>query len=234
MKINLFVITILLITGINLTSCDLFAGDDDKSTVYYKSYFLGANSFSLDGQIYGHKGQNLSAGTLGKNLTAKIYYLDSDWEIKSSLNGNNFDFQISTTSDGGVVLSKDTPTMSTHSIYEYFIAYFNHLSIPYDGPEGRVKIYQLSFELDNDSGLKEYESSERFNYDEHFSYVYVTEPVDMSGNFHWKDEYNNSFWYYDCNFSQAGWYKIGLFYDHSIGNNPHYSSSKKIKLRTYE
>jgi hypothetical protein len=229
MKINRFVVTILLMLGMILTSCK---EEEEKSFLYYKSYFLGTE-FSLDGQIYGPKGQNLSASALGKNITAKIYPLGEAWVTKSSLDGNKFSFQISSTNSDGVALSKDLAEYPS-TLYNLFISYFQHKSIPYDGPEGSTQIYGLSFTLDDGSDLKEYESSKDFNYDEHFDYIYVTEPVNMSGSFDWQSMAIRHYEYYDCNFSQPGWYKLVLFFDHAIGNNPRYASTKDRKLRTYE
>lgn len=234
MKHNRYFLTILVLLGINAISCNLLDNDDKPSTVYYKSYYLGEDNFKITGRISDLTGQNLPSEIIGNNIVAKMYHLNYDWKIKSSLNGNNFDFQISKTSDDGIVLSKDLS--SSHSIYEYFINYFHHLSIPSDSPQGLVKIYTLSFELDNGSDLNEYGFSREVSFggiDELYYYVYVTEPVDISGNFHWKDEYDNSIWYYECNFSQAGWYKLSNFYGHSIGNNSNFSSSTNIILRKY-
>jgi hypothetical protein len=228
MKFNAMIVTILFLAEISILSCNLFT-EDEKSRVYYKSYFLGESYFPLEGKIYGSRGQNIFESSIGNNIIAKIYHLDSDWELKSSLNGNNFSFQIIKISDGGIVLSNDIS--SSHYMWDFFIAYFTHLSIPDEDPRGYIKIYSLSLELDDGSELIEYQSSKTLNDDEHFFYVFVTEPVDISGNFHWEDEYNDSYWYYDCNFSKAGWYKICNFFNHSVENNQDYFSSTGIKLR---
>jgi hypothetical protein len=71
-------------------------------------------------------------------------------------------------------------------MYEYFINYFNHFSIPYDSPQGLVKIYTLNFKLDDDYDLYEYGFSKEISFagiDEYYYYVYITEPADISGNF---------------------------------------------------
>ena len=236
MKHNKYFLMVIVFLGINTISCDLFKTEDKPSTVYEKSYFLGEDNFQITGRILGLTGQNLSSEMLGNNIIAKIYHLNDNWEIKSSLNGNSFNFQIGKTSDDGFVLSKDASLEYSHTMWDYFLAYFTRLSIPDEDPRRRIKIYPLSFELDNGSGLNEYGFSREISFggiDEYFNYVYVTEPVDISGNFHWKDEYNNSIWYYECNFSQVGWYKLCNFYNHPIGNNSNYSSSTNIILRKY-
>jgi hypothetical protein len=214
--------------GISLLSCIL--PEDETTTVSCKSYFLGEDSFSIDGKIYDIRGKNLSVNVLGKNITATINSLYG-WQITSPLNGNSFNFQISKTSDDGITLSKDLSSPGS-SIYNYFINYFNYFSIPYDGPEGRIRIYSLYFSLDDDSELVESESAKPGMFDEHFSFVYVTEPVNITGS--WKD--GDTYWSYDCNFSKAGWYKICTFYDHAIGSNssyPAYSSKSNIKLKRW-
>ena len=226
MKVNKLIILACVLGSIVL-SCD----KEEISTVHYRAYFLGNNSFQLSGEIFGPRGQVLTED-IGNHIIAKIYHLDSDWEIKAPINGNKFDFTISKTGDEGFILSKDLSSGSGHLMWDAFIAYFNNLSIPYDDTRGRVKIFSLIFE-NNGYFLQEFVSTGDI-FVEYFSYVYVTEPANLTGNFIVRESgFNDAYWYYDLDFSQPGWYKIINSYNKPIGNNPIYSSSENIKLRRY-
>ncbi|MDR2576074.1 MAG: hypothetical protein LBC52_06490 [Treponema sp.] len=230
MKIKVFIIPISLIMGISIFSC-IFP-EDETTSVTQKSYFLGEDSFSIDGKIYTLRGQPLSGGN---NITTRIY-INPAWKITSPVNGNSFKIQISKTSDDGIVLSKGLST--NHTMYDSFLKYFTHYNIPHDGPEGKIQIYSLAFWLDDDKELIESESSKPMMFDEHFSFVYVTEPVNITGSWKEIDSFGDTtYWSYDCNFSKAGWYKTATFFSHAIGSNsayPAYSSSSNIKLRTMD
>ena len=228
MKINKLVILVCVLCFVVL-SCD----EDETSTVHYKAYFLRSDSIKFNGEIFGPRGQVLTTN-IGNYIIGTIYHLDSDWEIKIPINGNRFDYTISKASNEGVVLTKELSSGNGHLMWNAFIAYFTNMSIPDEDPRSHVKIFILDFEIDNGYFLQEFVSpGDRFK--EYFSYVYVTEPANLTGNFIVRESgFNDAYWYYDLNFSQPGWYKIINTYNKPIGNNPIYASSENIKLRRFK
>ena len=235
MKKNTYFLIVLFLFGVIFISCNWF--EENQSGIYYKSYFLGEDSFQISGQIVAFNGKKLSADMIGKTIVAKINRLNPDWEIRSSLNDNKFNFYIKKTSDDGIVLAEGLSSSSDYKMYSTFISYFNNPSMPYkhESPQASIKIFSISFELDDGSDLYEYGfsgSQSIGGLDEYYDYVYVTEPVNISGSY--KDD-GDTLWQYECNFSQAGWYKLSTFFNHPIGNKRNYSANKNIILRkSYE
>ena len=74
--------TLVSLSVLGISSCDLFK-TGEKSTVHYKSYFLGETDFQLSGKIYNARGQSISSGNIGSKSIANIYRLNTDWKIES-------------------------------------------------------------------------------------------------------------------------------------------------------
>ena len=221
---------LLSLFAISFYSC--LPEEKDLVQGYYKSTFLGSDSFQLKGLIFDRDGNPVS----GNKIIGKIskYDLD-DWNIESTLNNNQFTININKTGDNGNSL----PVIKNDAIYRYdtvwetFTPYF---SVPGNNYNERYKkMYSLDIFLDEyryENLLYEFigdRPPRYFSYSIH--YVYIPEPVEISGSYRFEDELWEYYYSFDCDFSIPGWYKI--YSDvNPIGNNQAVTSS--VNTRRYK
>jgi hypothetical protein len=209
--------------------------------MYYKSTFLGSDSFTVSGTIYDSKGDPKS----GDKLIARIVGHEEEWSFETDLDDNQFSITINKTDDSGQSMPFNE---DEHEYYAYdkadwiFSTYFFYGPVSEEiyygnNPEGDKNMYSLDFYLNifNDTNLNwlsEFTEvkPEQFSFDSIW-YVYIPEPIYIEkGSYFLRDEFGTDHYYsYDCDFSKVGWYKIYHSY-YPIGNNSLYTSSKNIKL----
>ena len=225
--------SLLILTCGFLFSCN---GDVDTSTTnyYYRSFFLGEDSFQMEGEIFDTNIQsNLSIPTFNSLLVMPVIY-DSfsyeGWEI-SAIETSENKFQILfDTKANGVTITKETITND-------FVR-LTGVGFPSDFP-----MCVLSFNFSNGediySGLPvnkfSADKNSEYNFYSHY-YVYVAEPFNITST----RTRNESFWYittiehFDLDFPVPGWYKIVIMEDEIIENNPDFSSGKNTYFRLYK
>jgi hypothetical protein len=218
-----------------LFSCDLFEINDDVLGLYYKSTFLGSDSFQLNGTIYNRNGNTIS----GDQIIAKIYaYEVNNWSIEGELVGNKFSININKIDNNGNSLH----ITENDDYYHYDTAWYifePYYSIPYqiipgnEFDDGRdTKMYSLDIFLNNtESENRLYEffgnkPTKYFSYS--IDYVYIPEPIDISGTYRYRDEWGENYLSFDCDFSKPGWYKI-IFDLKPIGKDKAYTTSTNTR-----
>ena len=222
---------LLSLFAISLYSC--LPEEKDLAQGYYKSTFLGSDSFQLKGLIFDRDGNPVS----GNKIIGKIseYGLD-DWNVESTLNNNQFTININKTGDNGNLL----PIIKNDDIYRYDTAweiFTPYFSVPgnYDDDKRDKKMYLLNIFLDDfeyKNQLHEFIGNRPTKYFSYFvCYVYIPEPIEISGSYRFEDEFWRYYYSFDCDFSQPGWYKI--YSDtNPIGNNQAITST--VNTRHYK
>jgi hypothetical protein len=186
---------------------------EEAVTTYIKAFFLGEASFELSGLLYDAGGAPLGGGG---TLTAGLSRTPA-WEINETLSGGGA-FHLDINKDTQAVsLSKETVGDTANDIFrDYF-----YLA---DEPPGwETKIGEMYLALD---GVFLQEAAEGLIFP-YFKYVYVTEPLDLSGVLYGKkqiadniyEQDKTKIWIYECNFTKAGWYKVCYYYNEPVETN---------------
>jgi hypothetical protein len=208
--------------------------EKDEANLYYKSTFLGSDSFQLKGNIFSRNGNPIT----GNKISAKINKYDlNDWNIEGTLNDSEFSITINKTDGKGnslPIFQSDDDYYRYDTVWERFTAYFFAIGNNYDSERDK-KMYTLNIFLDEDEDkgrLYEFvgdKPTKYFNYS--IFYVYIPEPVTISGTYNFEDESFKYHYSFDCDFSKPGWYKI--FEDlKPIGKNQSYTTS--VNTRYYK
>jgi hypothetical protein len=211
-----------------LFSCPPY--EEEEYGIYYKSTFLGSDSFQLKGSIYDRAGKSVS----GKKILARIsYYESDDWRIEGNLNKNQFSLDINKVDNNGnsLPIVKNDDKYRYDEVWEIFTAYF---SVPENKwgeryNERDKKMFLISLYLDEDKYLFEFignKPTKYYTYD--IYYVYIPEPVNISGNYRFDDSSGENYFSFDCDFSKPGFYKIYIDMT-PIGKNKAYTSSINTK-----
>jgi len=211
----------------------LFSCPVEKKSVakmYYKSTFLGSDSFQLSGTIFNRNGKLIT----GNKIIARIYrYELNDWNIEGILDGSQFTININKTDGNGnsLPIIKDDNDYRYDTVWEFFTPYF---SAPgnYSEAKRSKKMYGLNIFLDVDEyegRLYEFIGNKPTKYfDYSIAYVYIPEPVEISGIYRFEDEFWEYYYSFDCDFSKPGWYKI-INDLKPIGNDQSYTSSMNTR-----
>ena len=199
--------------------------------IYYKSTFLGSDSFELKGSIFNRNGDTIS----GDSVIAKISSYDlNDWSIKGNINNNQFSVSINKTDSksNSLPVKKNDDKYRYDTAWEVFTPYFSIPGCKYD--ERDKKIYRLDIYLDEydntyDNLLYEFIGNKPQKYFPYtIEYVYISEPIDISGKYRYEDEFWEYYCSFDCDFSKPGWYKIYTDVN-PIGKNQAITSSQNTR-----
>jgi len=192
--------------------CSTFFSCPSKSTsdLYYKSFFLGEKSFSMEGESFtDDRIDTYSSNHVPFSFDSVIVRLDSGlnahhgWEISGTkLAENKFSIAIDIMANE-ITIGKETITENI----------FRPSRFPPDFP-----VYELKFYFNDDYSrsktpcFKDIVNNSRYLLDS--SYIYVAEPVNLSGT----ETVDNGDWtttikHYDYNFSKSGWYRIIQFFN---------------------
>ena len=226
--------TLFLIFPFLLT---LFSCPESKKSyadLYYKSVYLGSDSFQLEGLLFNRSGNPVS----GNKIIAKIanYELD-DWNVEGNINNNRFTISINKTgyNDNSLPIIKNDDTYRYDTVWEVLTPYFSvpvNKNAERDKKMYRLNLYINEYDFEYDNMLYEFignKPTKYFSYS--IDYVYIPEPVDISGAYRFEDELWEYYYSFNCDFSKPGWYKI--FFDiEPIGNNQAISSS--LNTRYYK
>ncbi|GAB6392651.1 MAG: hypothetical protein MdMp014T_2024 [Treponematales bacterium] len=215
---------------------------DTGYDIYYKSYFLGADSFLLNGVIYDMncRTQDHDPGT---TVTATVYGAD-DWEIQGAISGNAFSLDIDKTANGVTLMAADLSEGYANNALHWFFPYFfdreyytsltqlNQLRAWEDIPT-----FGLNLDLEEQYWrLIEFDTPTTSKYpDEHISYYYITEPANITGSVTVGKSQGfseNTTFHFNCNFTQPGWYKIREYEYHKIGSGVS-KTGKNVRMRQY-
>ena len=195
---------------------------------YHKSIFLGDDSFQLKGTIYDRNGNQAS----GNEITAIVAYHYYDyWYIKGTINDSKFIIDINKSDENGIVLPFNDPYHYLGTAWDFFTPYYTY--IYRNSSERDIKICSIKLFLDDfndDIFIREFTKGKPpkilWEIDEYISYIYVTEPFKISGEY----EIDEGYWIYDCDFSKPGWYKLINFENRKINNNASYNSINNTKF----
>jgi hypothetical protein len=203
---------------------------EEEIGIYYKSTFLGSDSFQLKGTIYNGAGKPVS----GNKISARIsFYEASDWNIEGNLKNNQFSLNINKVDNSGnsLPIIKNDNKYRYDKVWEIFTPYF---SIPghrsgeqYN--ERDKKMYPIALYLDEDKYIFEFIGNKPTKYYTYsIDYVYIPEPVNISGKYRFSDGSGENLYSFDCDFSKPGFYKI--YEDLTpIGKNKAYTTSTNTK-----
>jgi hypothetical protein len=230
-----------------LFSCYHTEDNPSRETFYSKCFFLGGNSFTLEGEAFidytlpEWYPQPEPFESVIVRIDPSFYYtlyddsyieLYESWKIPGiNLSKDKFRIEIDKTVNG-ITIDRNTITDASYKPNRpyYFLEDF-----PKDFPIARLA---FSFNGHNRSDTQPFLRELRnrdYNY-YYCDYVFVGESIDMSrkeireGEIpitgYYVDTYN-----YDLNFSKPGWYKIVLDYHSKFSNDSKFSSSKNNYFR---
>jgi hypothetical protein len=210
MRKRLLFLAGIIYTSVLFGSCPLDNGYERHT--YYQNFFLGADSFTIKGSLYKSDGSPEE----GELITITPYRNNPEnWEILYHLPSsikNEFETTINKTDKNGITLSKETIDEYYGTLYSQFQSYFYKFNGA--GPAQNIKAVGIPINM-NDVILIEFVGiNVRDGYVGGFDYLYITEPVNIAGNYKYKYDGEDTIWYehYDYNFSEAGWYKICTSY----------------------
>ncbi|MDR2955012.1 MAG: hypothetical protein LBV43_08020, partial [Prevotella sp.] len=198
------VLCIVLLFLALVSSCILF---EDPVGLYYKSTFLGANSFTVTGSIYDTEGKPKS----GNKFIAKIRNYEDEWSIETVIQNSQFSITVDTTDTLGRKLPFDDPEYYAYdTVWEIFSLYYALIPIDEESYlERDKKMYKLDFYLDVYNGnhsnwLTEFTEEKPVHYfSDGIRYVYIPEPINMKKkSFYLKDESGENYYSFDCDFSK--------------------------------
>ena len=196
-----------------LVSCIFFSCPETRTRIEYsKCFFLGEKSFVFEAEYY--YSSPLTFDTVFVKPYEVLSIAPDEWKIYGEkISENRIRIPIDITSNG-ITLEK-----------EVIGSKFSHLF-----PEGFPVMY-LDFRVDDNWPIfpKYKEIRHNHNYLYSCNYVFVAEPIDLSGTI--TGEAQDMFGHYnyihhnDLKFSTPGWYKIISGYHSKIGNDAKYSST---------
>jgi hypothetical protein len=209
-------------------SCFFFSCISEKEEdihYYHKNFFLGETAFSIEGEAANTVSSiitRISAGTVHWSLDIYDNY-NKGWEILSTeVSENKIEMPIDITANG--------VTLGSEILSDGIIT---PMGFPDDFPS-----CELVFIPKNDYYYRRiytYSIINEIKY--HCTFIYVAEPVDLSGTeiidiLQWQGDKSkvvrNDIHHYDYDFTKSGWYKIVDWHDEPIGNDPHHSSASNI------
>ncbi|MDR2417984.1 MAG: hypothetical protein LBD79_02900 [Treponema sp.] len=119
-------------------------------------------------------------------------------------------------------MSKETINEYYGTLYSSFQSYFEKIKGYGNDPAENIKAVLIYIHLDDTVIIEFVRNNVRDGYAGGFSYVYVTEPANITGQCSYKYDGGDTTYYehYDCNFTKAGWYKICNSYDTKPVNPP--------------
>lgn len=184
---------------------------------YYRAFFLGEDSFFIDGEIFTR--YDFTTPATFSTIVVRTESADG-WEISGTKkSGSKFEFMI-TNSGNGLTLSKETIKSDVIS----------GNGIPIGSPVALLQFYiDDNFPYQSYPGYKEPRQEAKGEYDYFgYDYVYVPEAMDFSrteqteSNYPWPSITTH---HYDLNFTRPGWYKI-CKYDRPVNNDSKHSSGR--------
>ena len=197
-SMNFFVITVCIL----LSSC--MGWDAHVSEHYVKSVYLGETSFMFEGEVFaGGYMTPIAIGTsdiiVSRLISPSNTYVGSGIPMHG-FSGNKFQMLVDNT-DGGIAIGNDSISdVAFGPIINRF-------------PDG-FSACQMMFYFNGNK----YPQRPYFRDDEnriyHFEYVYVAEPIDLSGVETNEFDTDDWLWHhietvnYDLNFTKPGWYLI--------------------------
>jgi hypothetical protein len=193
-----------------------FCGGYEEIHYYVKCFFIADTAFTIEGEVF-----------TNDKLTNKLQFdrikgtIDSDnnWEIEGvKTTGNRFSLAVNATANG-ITLSKDIITQKTD--FE-----FRNKSL------SDIDYFTLVFYIDGRRARGAIEPE----FNTVYYYIYIPQAIDISSidNYSGTDKFGkttDSYYHYDLNFSQPGWYKIYYSKNKKIGNKASYSSGANTKIR---
>jgi len=198
---------IILISLLFIFSCNL----NEHSDRYYKCFFLGEESFIIDGEI-------ISKTPFDIPLYIKLlHYKDPSsskewkWEISTSVLINKFNTLININND----------EITSGKNYAEASPEFRWLSFPKNH-----RVYILGYSLPTDTTYSGYHLYYKGNYE--YGYIYVAEPIDLSTTY--TDIMDTNFGkttithHKELNFSKPGWYRVIYRKYEKIDNDPKFST----------
>lgn len=223
---------IVFLVTILFSSCPVNE-DKSKLKIFYKSTFLGSDSFTLSGRIYDRNGKP----KLGNKIIVKIEGYEEDWSFEENINGNNFLITINKTDNDERTLPSSDQPYNYDTAWDIFTVYYSGAPTPgQNSPERDKKMYRLQFFLDSytddyTNAIGEFTKTKPERYsDERIWYVYIPETLNIYGIYTWEDELWINYASFDCDFSRIGWYKIIEKVTDPLDNNPLYVSSTNVKF----
>ena len=226
--------------------CSLFSScqrNISTSYHYYRSFFLGEKSFEFEGEIkWDFKEHYLEDYSIDSFdfVTVRIRSNSDnyhDWKIAGiKIIEDKFQLLIDTMANGVDIEKLELP----NGIYRQtrfpkdFPAY--ELQFLFFNEENTLSRNEFSITPDFSELKYPSRKSQRYRYYS-FTYIYVAEPIDLSGTEIFERDKDDSLWHsreikhYDLNFSKAGWYKIVESFtigvdDGEIDNDPNITSGK--------
>ena len=238
MRLYSFILALIL-----LSSCKPSFDQNDSSTwgnvtdYYYKSFFLGETSISIEGEIFKDPPQVYYKGgekyyaepPLAKNgsfdsLVAKIRYKPKS---DTSNNYQEWKFPANKLSESKFKLPVDITAIDT-TIDNNYVGVSNFINSSANFPA-----FELEFYLDNDKFKRNPIFQEPVNNDEYrlfmCTYMYFAEPLDRTTTYvQQPNEHTHDvvLHHYDLNFSKPGWYKIIERFYREIDDDPKFSTVK--------
>ena len=205
---------IILISLLFILSCN----NNEHSDHYYKCFFLGEESFIIEGEITSETPFDIPLYIKLLHYKGPSSTREWKWEISTNVLNNKFKTLININNDE-----------MTSGFREYAEASskFMWLSFPKNH-----QVYILGFSLPNDTTYSGYHLYYKGNYE--YGYIYVAEPIDLSTTY--TDYYDQNFgstsatFYKDLNFSKTGWYRVMYKKNEKIEDNPNFYTGKDTKL----
>jgi hypothetical protein len=220
--IFIFVVVSILLSTL-FFGCDL---DKEKDIDYYnKCFFLGDTAFLLEGETTNIASSiitRISAGSVHYSLDIYSNY-NKGWEILSTeISENKIEIPINITANG--------VTLDSEILSEGIVT---PMGFPNDFPS--CELVFIPKKNGDYRRIYTYSIIDEIKY--RCSFVYVAEPVDLSGTqvidiLQWQGDKSkvirNDIFHYDYNFTKPGWYKIVDRHNEPIGDNPRHSSVSNI------
>jgi hypothetical protein len=191
---------------------------------YHKNFFIGETSFLIRGEATNTDSSLItiiSAGSAHYNLDRYSNYTKG-WEIFSTeFSDNKFEILVDITANG--------ITLGTEILSEGIIT-------PMGFPDDFPSCYLVFHPKNNPDAYREIYTYSKINEVKYYcSFIYVAEPVDLSGTkiIEIIESPSNKFirndiHHYDFNFARPGWYKIIEWHERPIGNDTNHSSVENI------
>jgi len=208
-----------------LSSCILekleLEQEKKETHYYYKNFFLGETTFTIGGEAPGNLSPLITRISTGSNTPWSMDNYDQynkDWEISAteiSVNQSVYQFKILVDiTANGVTLGLDTLSEDV----------LRPTRFSDDFPACKLRFYEKDTR-DKYQRIFTHSKIGEVKYDCEF--IYVAEPVDLSGTDMIVWEQIPRYVHFDYNFTKPGWYKV-IGYGSPIGNDPSHSSAENI------
>jgi hypothetical protein len=225
------------------TICGLFisCGDPAEEHAYIKAFFIADDSFLIEGEVFDGNNTNFRLDKPA-NIDFIIAKTRSDavegWEISGTVFSgtvdgrvfsNKYELLISTTANGVTIGSE---TINSNGYKSLKSAYLED-RFPENFPVCEVGFYINAYKYCYNPIMKSPDYSEKYPAFYDYYYIYVAEPIDVSGIV--TEDYKDPWWgmhtirkyHYELNFPKPGWYKILRWYNSLNAVNEQTFSSGK-------